>query len=52
MYFRSGKLSDENFQPGWYLLEHHSNTSYEDLKAGMVFLQRKVYNIFYVNFLD
>ncbi|CAH0722849.1 unnamed protein product, partial [Brenthis ino] len=38
----SGKLSDENFQPGWYLLEHHSNTSFEDLKAGMVFLQRKV----------
>ncbi|KAM3958266.1 exocyst complex component secretory 5 [Aphomia sociella] len=38
----SGKLTDENFQPGWYLLEHHSNTSYEDLKAGMVFLQRKV----------
>lgn len=38
----SGKLSDDNFQPGWYLLEHHSNTSYEDLKAGMVFLQRKV----------
>ncbi|XP_072935687.1 exocyst complex component 2 [Epargyreus clarus] len=38
----SGKLSDENFHPGWYLLEHHSNTSYEDLKAGMVFLQRKV----------
>ncbi|CAK1548634.1 unnamed protein product [Leptosia nina] len=38
----SGKLSDENFQPGWYLLEHHSNTSFEDLKAGLVFLQRKV----------
>ncbi|XP_068629047.1 exocyst complex component 2 [Battus philenor] len=38
----SGKLSDENFHPGWYLLEHHSNTSYEDLKAGMIFLQRKV----------
>ncbi|CAG9107285.1 unnamed protein product [Plutella xylostella] len=38
----SGNLSDENFEPGWYLLEHHSNTSYEDLKAGMVFLQRKV----------
>nr|XP_026484674.1 exocyst complex component 2 [Vanessa tameamea] len=38
----SGKLCDENFQPGWYLLEHHSNTSFEDLKAGMVFLQRKV----------
>ncbi|XP_059049390.1 exocyst complex component 2 [Achroia grisella] len=38
----SGNLTDENFQPGWYLLEHHSNTSYEDLKAGMVFLQRKV----------
>ncbi|KAJ2943891.1 hypothetical protein O0L34_g8215 [Tuta absoluta] len=38
----SGKLSDDNFQPGWYLLEHHSNTSFEDLKAGMVFLQRKV----------
>ncbi|XP_045510493.1 exocyst complex component 2 [Colias croceus] len=38
----SGKLSEENFQPGWYLLEHHSNTSFEDLKAGMVFLQRKV----------
>ncbi|XP_045529762.1 exocyst complex component 2 [Pieris brassicae] len=38
----SGKLTDENFQPGWYLLEHHSNTSFEDLKAGLVFLQRKV----------
>ncbi|KAH9643566.1 hypothetical protein HF086_011347 [Spodoptera exigua] len=32
----SGKLSDDNFQPGWYLLEYHSNTSYEDLKAGML----------------
>ncbi|XP_053600638.1 exocyst complex component 2 [Plodia interpunctella] len=38
----SGKLTDENFHPGWYLLEHQSNTSFEDLKAGMVFLQRKV----------
>ncbi|XP_060810472.1 exocyst complex component 2 [Amyelois transitella] len=38
----SGNLTDENFQPGWYLLEHQSNTSFEDLKAGMVFLQRKV----------
>lgn len=38
----SGNLQDENFQPGWYLLEHHSNTSFEDLKIGALYLQRKV----------
>lgn len=38
----SGKLSDENFHPGWYLLEHHNMTTYEDLRAGSLFLERKV----------
>lgn len=38
----SGDLSQDNFSPGWFLLEHHNNTSFEDLKAGLSYLRRKV----------
>lgn len=38
----SGDLSQENFSPGWFLLEHHNSTSFEDLKAGLSYLRRKV----------
>lgn len=38
----SGDLSQENFSPGWFLLEHHNTTSFEDLKAGLSYLRRKV----------
>lgn len=38
----SGDLSQENFSPAWFLLENHLTTSFEDLKAGLAFLKRKV----------
>lgn len=38
----SGDLSQENFLPAWFLLEHHNATSFEDLKAGLSYLKRKV----------
>lgn len=37
-----GDLSQENFAPGWFLLEHHNTTSFDDLKAGLLYLRRKV----------
>lgn len=37
-----GDLSQDNFLPGWFLLEHHNNTSFDDLKAGYQYLRRKV----------
>lgn len=40
--FRCGDLSQENFSPGWFLLENHHGTSFEDLKAGRAYLRRKV----------
>ncbi|XP_055375734.1 exocyst complex component 2 isoform X2 [Condylostylus longicornis] len=38
----NGDLSQENFSPGWFLLENHHGTSFEDLKAGLAYLKRKV----------
>lgn len=38
----SGDLASENFSAGWFLLEHHSTTTFDDLKAGLAFLRRKV----------
>lgn len=38
----SGDLSQENFLPGWFLLENHHATSFEDLKAGLSYLRRRV----------
>lgn len=38
----SGDLSQENFSPSWFLLENHLATSFEDLKAGLAYLKRKV----------
>ncbi|KAK3764200.1 hypothetical protein RRG08_044127 [Elysia crispata] len=37
----SGNMSLENFSPGWYLLEHHRNASFSDLKAGLSYMKRK-----------
>lgn len=39
---RSGDLSHEQFSPVWFLLEHHHNTTFDDLKAGLYYLRRKV----------
>lgn len=38
----SGDLTSEKFHPGWFLLQHHHATTFEDLKAGLAFLKRKV----------
>lgn len=38
----SGDLASENFVAGWFLLEHHHSTNFDDLKAGLSFLRRKV----------
>lgn len=38
----SSDLSQENFSAGWFLLENHHNTSFDDLKAGLSYLRRKV----------
>ncbi|XP_017047511.1 exocyst complex component 2 [Drosophila ficusphila] len=37
-----GDLSQEHFSPAWFLLENHLATSFEDLKAGLSYLKRKV----------
>ncbi|QQP48635.1 Exocyst complex component 2 [Caligus rogercresseyi] len=37
-----GDVSQENFHPLYFLLETHHSTNFEDLKAGMSFLRRKV----------
>lgn len=38
----SGDLSQPNFSPAWFLLENHLSTSFEDLRAGLAYLKRKV----------
>uniref|UniRef100_A0A8D8SKL0 Exocyst complex component 2 n=1 Tax=Cacopsylla melanoneura TaxID=428564 RepID=A0A8D8SKL0_9HEMI len=38
----SGDLGSENFEPTWFLLDHHHSTSFDDLRAGLSFLRRKV----------
>ncbi|XP_041376144.1 exocyst complex component 2-like isoform X2 [Gigantopelta aegis] len=36
-----GNLSLENFSAVWYLLENHQSANFEDLKAGLNYMQRK-----------
>lgn len=38
----SGNILSENFVPTWYLLENHHGASFDDLKAGLTCLRRKV----------
>lgn len=38
----SGDLSSTKFSPEWFLLESHLSTSFEDLRAGLHCLRRKV----------
>ncbi|KAG0730531.1 Exocyst complex component 2 [Chionoecetes opilio] len=38
----SGDLSSPTFSPEWFLLEHHPSTSFDDLRAGLACLRRKV----------
>lgn len=39
---KSSDIGTENFDPGLFLLEAHQGTTFEDLKAGLAFLKRKV----------
>ncbi|KAK9509163.1 hypothetical protein O3M35_006540 [Rhynocoris fuscipes] len=38
----NGDLSSEQFSPGWFLLQNHLNTSFDDLRSGLAYLKRKV----------
>lgn len=38
----NGEFGSENFSPSWFLLQNHHNTSFNDLKAGLIFLKRRV----------
>ena len=38
----SGDLTSPKFSPEWFLLEHHPSTSFDDLRAGLACLRRKV----------
>jgi exocyst complex component 2 len=38
----SESLTSEYFVPARFLLKHHRGTSFDDLKAGLAHLQRKV----------
>ncbi|KAI6225705.1 hypothetical protein M3Y95_00725300 [Aphelenchoides besseyi] len=38
----SGNLRMENFNAGWYLLENHKNTSYENLERGISNLKKEI----------
>ncbi|XP_058808366.1 exocyst complex component 2 [Phymastichus coffea] len=38
----SGELTSDKFHPGMFLLQHHHATTFDDLKAGLSYLQRKV----------
>ncbi|XP_060533732.1 exocyst complex component 2 [Cylas formicarius] len=39
---KNGDITTTNFSPGWFLLENHQATSFNDLQAGLVHLKRKV----------
>ncbi|KAK4002670.1 exocyst complex component 2 [Daphnia magna] len=38
----NGELGSEHFSPSWFLLQHHHSTGFDDLKAGLSFLKRRV----------
>ena len=38
----SGNIGADNFEPGYFLLDRHRSTTFEDLKAGLSYLKRKV----------
>ena len=38
----NGEFGSEHFSPSWFLVQHHHSTSFEDLKAGLSFLKRRV----------
>ncbi|KAJ8954136.1 hypothetical protein NQ318_005730 [Aromia moschata] len=39
---KTGDIASTTFSPGWFLLENHQATSFNDLQAGLVHLRRKV----------
>jgi len=38
----SGNIGSDNFEPAYFLLDKHRSTNFEDLKAGVSYLKRKV----------
>ncbi|CAG9854295.1 unnamed protein product [Phyllotreta striolata] len=39
---KCGDIGSPNFSPAWFLLENHHATSFNDMKAGLIYLIRKV----------
>ncbi|XP_038068358.1 exocyst complex component 2-like [Patiria miniata] len=37
----SSNLAHKNFEPVWFLIENHSSTSFDDLKKGLVHVQKQ-----------
>ena len=37
-----GNVGSDNFEPGYFLLDRHRSTTFEDLKSGLKYLKRKV----------
>ena len=38
----TGNIGSDNFEPAYFLLDKHRSTTFEDLKAGLSYLKRKV----------
>ena len=38
----TGNIGSDNFEPAYFLLDKHRSTTFEDLKAGLGYLKRKV----------
>jgi exocyst complex component 2 len=40
----TGDITSEKFDPAYFLLEHHHNTAFDDLKAGLEHLRERFPN--------
>ncbi len=38
----TGDISSEKFDPAYFLLEHHHNTAFDDIKAGLEHLRKAI----------
>lgn len=41
---RCGDLGSDQFSAGWFLLDHHHSTNFDDLKAGLSHMKRNIDN--------
>ena len=41
----TGDISSEKFDPAYFLLEHHHNTAFDDIKAGLEHLRKAILDL-------